>query len=100
MAAAFEVALADKDIAKNQFVEAYKGDPGKISTAWQNSPDNRPVFNHPKFDQFLNEQVNSWVQGGAQGKPVLPAGFQFGTGKTSGSYLIKKPDGTIYRIGQ
>jgi hypothetical protein len=48
----------------------------------------------------LNEQVNSWVQGGAQGKPVLPAGFQFGTGKTSGSYLIKKPDGTIYRIGQ
>ena len=100
MAAAFEVALADKDVAKNQFVEAYKGDPGKISTSWQNSPDNKPIFNHPKFDQFLNEQVNSWVQGGAQGKPVLPAGFQFGTGKTSGSYLIKKPDGTIYRIGQ
>jgi hypothetical protein len=100
MAAAFEVALADKDIAKNQFVEAYKGDPGKISTAWQNSPDNKPLFNHPKFNQFLTEQVNSWVQGGAQGKPVLPAGFQLGTGKTSGSYLIKRPDGSIYRIGQ
>jgi hypothetical protein len=100
MAAAFEVALADKDVAKNQFVEAYRGDPSKISTAWQNSPDNKPLFNHPKYNQFLNEQVNSWVQGGAQGKPVLPAGFQFGTGKTSGSYLIKKPDGTIYRIGQ
>ena len=100
MAAAFEVALADKDVAKNQFVEAYTGDPSKISTAWQNSPDNKPLFNHPKYNQFLNEQVNSWVQGGAQGKPVLPAGFQFGTGKTSGSYLIKKPDGTIYRIGQ
>lgn len=100
MAAAFEVALADKDVAKNQFVEAYTGDPGKISTAWQNSPDNKAVFNHPKFDQFLNEQVNSWARGGAQGKPVLPAGFQFGTGKTSGSYLIKKPDGTIFRIGQ
>jgi hypothetical protein len=100
MAAAFEVALADKDVAKNQFVEAYTGDPGKISTAWQNSRDNKPLFNHPKFDQFLNEQVKSWAQGGAQGKPVLPAGFQFGTGKTSGSYLIKKPDGTIFRIGQ
>lgn len=100
MAAAFEVALADKDIAKNQFVEAYRGDPSKINTAWQNSPDNRPVFAHPKFNQFLTEQVNSWVQGGAQGKPVLPAGFQLGTGKTSGSYLIKRPDGTIYRIGQ
>jgi len=100
MAAAFEVALADKDVAKNQFVEAYKGDPGKISTAWQNSPENKPIFAHPKFNQFLTEQVNSWVQGGAQGKPVLPAGFQLGTGKTSGSYLIKRPDGSIYRIGQ
>ena len=100
MAAAFEVALADKDVAKNQFVEAYRGDPGKISTAWQTSPDNKPVFTHPKFNQFLSEQVNTWAQGGGQGKPVLPAGFQFGSGKTSGSYLIKRPDGSIYRIGQ
>jgi hypothetical protein len=100
MAAAFEVALADKDIAQNQFVESYSGDPKKAMTAWQNSPDNKPLFNHPKFNQFLSEQVNTWVQRGAEGKPVLPAGFQFGTGKTSGSYLIKKPDGTIYRIGQ
>ena len=100
MAAAFEVALADKDVAKNQFVEAYKGDPGKVSTAWQNSPENKPVFSHPKFNQFLTEQVNSWTQGGAQGKPVLPAGFTFGTGKKSGEFLIKRPDGSIYRIGQ
>lgn len=100
MAAAFEVALADKDVAKNQFVEAYRGDPGKISTAWQNSPDNKPVFAHPKFNQFLTEQVNAWSQAGGQGKPVLPAGFQFGTGKKSGEFLIKRPDGSIYRIGQ
>ena len=100
MAAAFEVALADKDVAKNQFVEAYKGDPGKISTAWQNSPDNKPVFAHPKFNQFLTEQVNAWSQAGAQGKPVLPAGFMFGTGKKSGEFQIKRPDGSIYRIGQ
>jgi hypothetical protein len=100
MAAAFEVALADKDVAKNQFVEAYKGDPGKISTAWQNSPENKPIFAHPKFNQFLTEQVNAWSQGGAQGKPVLPAGFTFGTGKKSGEFQIKRPDGSIYRIGQ
>jgi hypothetical protein len=100
MAAAFEVALADKDVAKNQFVEAYRGDPGKINTAWQSSPDNKPVFSHPKFNQFLTEQVNAWSQGGAQGKPVLPAGFTFGTGKKSGEFLIKRPDGSIYRIGQ
>lgn len=100
MAAAFEVALADKDVARNQFVEAYRGDPGKISTAWQTSPDNRPVFSHPKFNQFLTEQVNAWSQAGAQGKPVLPAGFTFGTGKKSGEFQIKRPDGSIYRIGQ
>ena len=100
MAAAFEVALADKDVAKNQFVEAYRGDPGKISTAWQNSPDNKPVFAHPKFNQFLTEQVNAWSQAGGQGKPVLPAGFMFGTGKKSGEFQIKRPDGSIYRIGQ
>jgi hypothetical protein len=100
MAAAFEVALADKDVAKNQFVEAYRGDPGKINTAWQTSPDNKPVFSHPKFNQFLTEQVNSWSQGGGQGKPVLPAGFTFGTGKKSGEFQIKRPDGSIYRIGQ
>jgi len=100
MAAAFEVALADKDVAKNQFVEAYRGDPGKINTAWQSSPDNKPIFSHPKFNQFLTEQVNSWSQGGGQGKPVLPAGFTFGTGKKSGEFQIKRPDGSIYRIGQ
>lgn len=100
MAAAFEIAIADKDVAQNQFVESYSGDPKRAMTAWQTSPDNKPVFNHPKFDQFLREQVNTWAQGGGQGKPVLPAGFQFGSGKTSGSYMIKRPDGSIYRIGQ
>jgi hypothetical protein len=100
MLAAQEEALADKDIARNQFVENYTGDPGKISTAWGNSPDNKPIFTHPKFNQFLTEQVNTWTQSGAQGKPVLPAGFTFGTGKKSGEFLIKRPDGSIYRIGQ
>jgi hypothetical protein len=100
MLAAQEEALADKDIARNQFVENYTGDPGKISTAWGNSPDNKPIFTHPKFNQFLTEQVNTWTQSGAQGKPVLPAGFQFGTGKKSGEFQIKRPDGSIYRIGQ
>jgi YD repeat-containing protein len=100
MLAAQEIALSDKDIAKNQFVENYTGDPGKISTAWGNSPDNKPIFTHPKFNQFLNEQIGAWTQGGQVGKPVLPAGFQFGTGKKSGQFLIKRPDGSIYTVGQ
>jgi hypothetical protein len=100
MLAAQEIALADKDIARNQFVENYTGDPGKISTAWGNSPDNKPIFTHPKFNQFLSEQVNAWNQGGRKDKPVLPAGFQFGTGKQSGQFQIKRPDGSIYVVGQ
>ena len=98
--AAQEVALADKDIARNQFVENYTGDPGKIGTAWANSPENKPIFTHPKFNQFLSEQVNAWNQGGRKDKPVLPAGFQFGTGKQSGQFQIKRPDGSIYIVGQ
>jgi hypothetical protein len=100
MLAAQEIALADKDIARNQFVENYTGDPGKIGTAWGNSPDNKPIFTHPKFNQFLSEQVNAWNQGGRKDKPVLPAGFQFGTGKQSGQFQIKRPDGSIYVVGQ
>lgn len=98
--AAQAIALADKDIARNQFVENYTGDPGKIATAWANSPDNKPIFTHPKFNQFLSEQVNAWNQGGRKDKPVLPAGFQFGTGKQSGQFQIKRPDGSIYVVGQ
>jgi hypothetical protein len=100
MLAAQEIALADKDVARNQFVENYTGDPGKIGTAWGNSPDNKPIFTHPKFNQFLTEQINSWNQGGRKDKPVLPAGFQFGTGKRSGEFQIKRPDGSIYVVGQ
>jgi hypothetical protein len=95
-----EIALADKDIARNQFVENYTGNPAQISTAWGNSPDNRPIFTHPKFNQFLTEQVNAWDQGGRKNAPVLPAGFQFGTGKRSGQFQIKRPDGSIFVVGQ
>ena len=95
-----EIALADKDIARNQFVESYTGNPAQISTAWGNSPDNRPIFTHPKFNQFLTEQVNAWDQGGRKNAPVLPAGFQFGTSKRTGQFQVKRPDGSTYVIGQ
>jgi len=89
-----EIALADKDIARNQFVENYTGDPGKIGTAWAKSPENKPIFNHPKFDQFLKEQIAANPQ-----KPTLPAGFQLVQGR-SGRYGIKKPDGSVMTIDQ
>jgi hypothetical protein len=95
-----EIALADKDIARNRFVESYTGNPAQISTAWGNSPDNKPIFTHPKFNQFLTEQVNAWDQGGRKNAPVLPAGFQFGTSKRTGQFQVKRPDGSTYVIGQ
>jgi hypothetical protein len=97
---ALEIAAADKDDARQRFIDAYTGDPKSIYTAWANSPENPRLYNHPKVNQFLNEQITAWQQGGSQGTPVMPSGFTFGTGKKSGTFLIKKPDGSVYRLGE
>jgi hypothetical protein len=97
---ALEIAAADKDDARQRFIDGYTGDPKSVYTAWANSPDNPRLYNHPKVNQFLTEQVNAWQQGGSQGAPVLPAGFTAGRSKSTGAFLIKKPDGTTYTIGQ
>jgi hypothetical protein len=52
------------------------------------------LYNHPKVNQFLNEQITA-----NPSAPVLPAGFQLVQGK-SGRYGVKKPDGTVMFIGQ
>lgn len=91
---ALEIAVADKDDARQRFIDAYTGDPKAIYTAWSNSPDNPRIYNHPKVNQFLNEQIVA-----NPSKPVLPAGFQLVQGK-SGKYGVKKPDGTVMPIGQ
>jgi hypothetical protein len=97
---ALEIAAADKDDARQRFIDAYTGDPKTVYTAWANSPDNPRLYNHPKVNQFLTEQINAWQQGGSQGMPVLPAGFTAGRSKSTGAILIKKPDGTTYTVGQ
>jgi hypothetical protein len=97
---ALEIAAADKDDARQRFIDAYTGDPKTVYTAWANSPDNPRLYNHPKVNQFLTEQINSWQQGGSQGVPVLPAGFTAGRSKSTGAILIKKPDGSTYIVGQ
>jgi len=97
---ALEIAAADKDDARQRFIDAYTGDPKSIYTAWANSPDNPRLYNHPKVNQFLNEQIASWQQGGSQGTPVMPSGFTVGRSKSTGAILIKKPDGSTYTIGQ
>lgn len=97
---ALEIAAADKDDARQKFIDAYQGDPKSVYTAWANSPDNPRLYNHPKVNQFLTEQINAWQQGGSQGAPVLPAGFTAGRSKSTGAILIKKPDGSTYTVGQ
>ena len=97
---ALEIAAADKDDARQRFIDAYTGDPKAIYTAWANSPDNPRLYNHPKVNQFLNEQVAAWQRGGSQGTPVMPSGFTVGRSKSTGAILIKKPDGSTYTVGQ
>jgi hypothetical protein len=91
---ALEIAVADKDDARQRFIDTYTGDPKAIYTAWSNSPDNPRIYNHPKVNQFLNEQIAANPT-----KPVLPAGFQLVQGK-SGRYGIRKPDGSVMPVGQ
>lgn len=103
--AALGIAGADKDEAKMSFLESYTGDPAKFNTAWVNSPDNIKIYNHPKVEQFLNEQVSQWYAkqnksaDEQQKGPTMPPGFQFGSNK-AGEMLIKKPDGSIMKLGQ
>lgn len=87
--AALEMAAADKDVARQNFVENFKGDPGKIQTAWASSPDNPRIYNHPKVDQFLTEQIQA-----NPAKPVLPAGFSLVQNKDK-QYGVRKPDGSV-----
>ena len=91
---ALEIAAADKDDARQRFIDSYTGDPKAVYTAWANSPDNPRLYNHPKVNQFLNEQIAA-----NPSAPILPAGFQLVQGK-SGKYGVKKPDGTVMTIGQ
>jgi hypothetical protein len=91
---ALEIAAADKDDARQKFIDSYAGDPKSVYTAWANSPDNPRLYNHPKVNQFLNEQIAA-----NPSAPILPAGFQLVQGK-SGRYGVKKPDGNVMFIGQ
>ena len=92
---ALEIASADKDDARQKFVDAYTGNPKNVYTAWASSPDNPRIYNHPKVNQFLNEQVRA-----NPSAPVLPAGFGLVQDGKTKQYGIKKPDGSVMLLGQ
>lgn len=92
--AALEIAAADKDLAAQRYIESYKGPAGEARTKWSTSPDNPRIYNHPKVDQFLREQITA-----NPAKPVLPAGFGL-VQNNSGQYGVRKPDGSVMSLGQ
>jgi len=91
---ALEIATADKDLAKENWKSNYQGEARKATTAWQNSPENPRIYNHPKVEQFLREQITA-----NPAAPVLPAGFGVVQNK-SGQYGVRKPDGSVMPLGQ
>lgn len=86
---ALEIATADKDLAKDQFVSSYKGEARNVTNDWSNSPQNPRIYNHPKVEQFLTEQIQA-----NPAKPVLPAGFNLVQNKDK-QYGVRKPDGSV-----
>lgn len=99
---ALEVAVADKDAAKEDWKSTYQGDTRRAVTEWEKSPQNPRIYNHPKVERFLTEQFNEWAAKGdkrPESGPILPAGFVGGMSKDGSSFKIKKPDGSIMTIG-
>lgn len=92
--AALEIATADKDLAAQRFLESYNGPAGEARSRWSSSPDNPRIYNHPKVEHFLREQIAS-----NPAKPVLPAGFGLVQNK-AGQYGVRKPDGSVMSLGQ
>ena len=94
--AALDIASADKDVARQQFIEGYaqKGlDVNQAQTNWANSPDNPRIYNHPKVNQFLMDQIRA-----NPAKPVFPAGFELVQNRTSKDYFVRKPDNSLMPI--
>lgn len=93
---ALEIATADKDLAKDEFVSSYKGEARNVTNDWANSPKNPRIYNHPKVEQFLTEQIKE-----NPAKPVLPAGFSLVQNKDK-QYGVRKPDGSVMplQLGQ
>lgn len=92
---ALEIATADKDEARNRFVESYQGDPRQVTTAWSNSPANTRIYNHPMVERFLREQIAA-----NPANPVLPAGFKLQQSRQTGQFFIQKPDGSRIPVAQ
>ena len=92
--AALEIAAADKDLAAQRYLESYNGPAGEARSRWSTSPENPRIYNHPKVEQFLREQIAA-----NPAKPVLPAGFGIVQNK-SGQYGVRKPDGSVMPLGQ
>ena len=102
---AVEIARADKDAARQAFLEDYiaeGGDPAQFTNAWSQSPRNIRIYNHPKVDQFITEQVRDGLarprRPGQEPEFLLPPGYRVrGLDRRTGEVVITKPDGQEFR---
>jgi len=98
-----EIALADKDRAKAEFLADYRsqgGDPGQFENQWARSDRNPRIYNHPKVNQFITERVQ---EGLSRTSPGEVPEFNFPPGFTAQGYsddrtgiVIRKPDGSTF----
>jgi hypothetical protein len=99
-----EIALADKDRAKSEFLADYRtqgGDPGQFENEWAKSDRNIRIYNHPKVDQFLNERVQEGISRMQPNQTTpefnLPPGFTAqGYSNDRTGIVIRKPDGSTF----
>jgi hypothetical protein len=65
---ALEIAIANKDEARDKFVQTYKGDPKQLGVSWAQSEQNVPIYRDPKVINFVKENFKATGQ--------VPAGFE------------------------
>jgi hypothetical protein len=103
---AVEIARAEKDLARQEFLADYiaeGGKPAQFSKAWSQSPRNVRIYDHPMVDQFIEGQVR-----GALAKPRrpnqnvefnLPPGYKADKIDTAtGEIIVTKPGGAEFRV--
>jgi hypothetical protein len=103
---AVEIARAEKDLARQEFLSDYiseGGKPAQFSNAWSQSPRNVRIYDHPMVDQFITGQVrDALVKPRRPNQNVefnLPPGYKADeVDLSTDEIIVTKPDGTKFRV--
>jgi hypothetical protein len=103
---AVEIARADKDLARQEFLSDYiseGGKPAQFSNAWSQSPRNVRIYDHPKVNEFITGQVRDALAKPRRPKEIvefnLPPGYKVNeVDLSTDEIIVTKPDGTKFRV--